>query len=448
MLKPEYDFNLNADLFERDRTAKKISDIVTTQEECSPLAIDGNWGTGKTDLCQRITQRINSDSSHTTQALYINTFEHDQSESPLLSLLAELTKVLPETEDPKLWDSMREALKTSSGIIAKAALHHVFRIDADEAQSDFEDSLEKQGEAYLNKQIDNLLEAEAQKASNLSTLKAALTKATANQTLIFVIDELDRCAPSYAIKLLEQTKHVFDVPNIRFILSANISQLERNFINLYGNSSGASYTEKFINFTIPLRTKSFTRSRVRSISNNSKYLLEIVGKDYASPELVNVIDYLTQTVKINLRDIEKLGRSMRYLISDNLEFDLDRENFPFVVFSGFLATRYPEIATTLLHKEADYASNLFQRFNIDCHEEVGHYDGGLEYSYLEIKDWTPFACLTYIALEGYNNKTKLGLEDPERCDTAEKAITEITGKGRTFKDAHYAFTKVCEKLIF
>lgn len=127
MQKPEYDFNLNADLFERDRTAQKISDIVTTQEECSPLAIDGNWGTGKTDLCQRITQRINSDSSHNTIALYINTFEHDQSESPLLSLLAELTKILPESEDPKLWDSMREALKTSSGIIAKAALPHVFR---------------------------------------------------------------------------------------------------------------------------------------------------------------------------------------------------------------------------------------------------------------------------------------------------------------------------------
>ncbi|WP_166637683.1 KAP family P-loop NTPase fold protein [Marinomonas balearica] len=439
---------MNTDLFERDKTAQKISDIVTTQEECSPLAIDGNWGTGKTDLCQRITQRINNDSSHTTQALYINTFEHDQSESPLLSLLAELTKILPESEDPNLWNSMREALKTSSGIIAKAALHHIFRIDADEAQSDFEESLEKQGEAYLNKQIDKLLEVEAKKANNLAMLKAALIKATANQTLIFVIDELDRCAPSYAIKLLEQTKHVFDVPNIRFILSANITQLESNFINLYGNSSGASYTEKFINFTIPLRTKSFVTNRRQSINNNSKYLLEIVGENYSSPALVNVIDYLTKTVRINLRDIEKLGRSIRYLVSNNSEFDLERDNFPFIALSAFLATRYPEIATALLHKDADYESKYFKRFSIDCHEEVGHYDSDIEYNYLAIKDWTPFACLTYIALEGYKNKAKLGLDDPERCTTAEEAIIKIIGRGHTFKNAHYAFTKVCEKLIF
>lgn len=444
MPKPEYDFDLSNDLFKRERTALKIADLVIKQEECSPLAIDGNWGTGKTDLCQRITNKINNDNCHNTTALYINTFEHDQSDSPLLSLLAELTKVLPERSDePKLWNSMREAIKTSTSIISKAALHHVLRIDADEAQSDFEESIEKQGEAYLNKQIDKLLESEAQKASNLTTLKTALTEATANQTLIFVIDELDRCSPSYAIKLLEQTKHVFDIPNIRFILSANLSQLERNFINLYGGSSGASYTEKFINFTIPLRTKFSTSAP----SNNASYLLHLVGPNYSSNELVSVIDYLTHTANINLRDVEKLGRSIKYLISEDLNFTLDRDNFPFVALSAFLATRYPEIASALLHKEADYSSN-FGRFTIDSFEAEGTYDEERTYTYLAFKKWTPFACLAYIALEGYKNKVKLGLEDPKRLKIAEDAVTLLTGRQDRFQDANYAFSEVCEKLIF
>ena len=445
MPKPEYDFDLRNDLFEREKTALKIANLVIAEEECSPLAIDGNWGTGKTDLCQRITHRINNDNSHNTTALYINTFEHDQSESPLLSLLAELTKVLPERLDkPKLRDSMREAIKTSTSIISKAALHHVLRIDADEVQSDFEESIERQGEAYLNKQIDKLLESEAQKVSNLITLKKALTEATADQTLIFVIDELDRCSPSYAIKLLEQTKHVFDIPNIRFILSANLPQLERNFINLYGGSSGASYTEKFINFTIPLRTKSFAFSRKQSPSNNASYLLYLVGQNYSSSELVSVIDYLTQTVNINLRDVEKLGRSIRYLISEDPSFKLYRENFPFVALSAFLATRYPEIASALIHREADYSSD-FGRFTIDSFEATGIYDGAGSYTYLAFKKWTPFACLAYIALEGYRNKPKLGLEDPDRLKIAENAVTQLTDR---FEDAHYAFSEICEKLIF
>ena len=444
MPKPEYDFDISNDLFNREKTAQKIANIVIKQEECSPLAIDGNWGTGKTDLCQRITQKINHDSNHKTTALYINTFEHDQSESPLLSLLAELTKVLPEySDEPKLWDSMREALKTSSSIISKAALHHFLRIDADEAQSDFEESIEKQGEAYLNKQIDQLLESEAQRASNLTTLKAALTEATTDQQLIFVIDELDRCSPSYAIKILEQTKHVFDIPNIRFILSANLSQLERNFINLYGGSSGASYTEKFIKFTVPLRTKSSTSAP----SNNASYLLHLVGSNYSSSELESVIDYLTNTANINLRDVEKLGRSIRYLISEDPNFFIDRDNFPFVALSAFLATRYPEIASALLHREVDYSSN-FDCFTIESVEAEGSYDEERTYTYLAFKKWTPFACLAYIALEGYNNKAKLGLEEPNRLKIAEDAIIDLTGRHNRFLDAKYIFSEVCEKLIF
>ena len=444
MPKPEYDFDISNDLFNREKTAQKIANIVIKQEECSPLAIDGNWGTEKTDLCQRITQKINNDSNHKTTALYINTFEHDQSESPLLSLLAELTKVLPKySDEPKLWDSMREALKASSSILSKAALHHFLRIDTDEAQSDFEESIEKQGEDYLNKQIDKLLESEAQRASNLTTLKTALTEVTTDQTLIFVIDELDRCSPSYAIKLLEQTKHVFDIPNIRFILSANLSQLERNFINLYGGSSGASYTEKFINFTVPLRTKSSTSA----LSNNASYLLHLVGNNHSSAELVSVIDYLTETANINLRDIEKLGRSIRYFISENPNFNLDRDNFPFVALSAFLATRYPDIASALLHREADYSSN-FGRFTIESFEAEGSYDEERTYTYLTFKKWTPFACLAYIALEGYRNKEKLGLEDPNRLKVAEDAITKLTGRHNNFQDANYIFSEICEKLIF
>lgn len=35
--------------------------------------------------------------------------------------------------------------------------------------------------------------------------------------LIVFVDELDRCKPTYAIKVLERIKHYFSVPNITFI---------------------------------------------------------------------------------------------------------------------------------------------------------------------------------------------------------------------------------------
>ena len=45
-------------------------------------------------------------------------------------------------------------------------------------------------------------------------------------TLVFFIDELDRCRPTFAIELLERVKHLFGVSNILFVLSTDKQQLE------------------------------------------------------------------------------------------------------------------------------------------------------------------------------------------------------------------------------
>ena len=46
------------------------------------------------------------------------------------------------------------------------------------------------------------------------------------QPLVVFIDELDRCRPDYAVRMLERIKHFFEVPNIIFILIINRKQLE------------------------------------------------------------------------------------------------------------------------------------------------------------------------------------------------------------------------------
>ena len=43
--------------------------------------------------------------------------------------------------------------------------------------------------------------------------------------LVVMIDELDRCRPSYAVEFLETAKHLFDVDRIVFVLAVNREQL-------------------------------------------------------------------------------------------------------------------------------------------------------------------------------------------------------------------------------
>ena len=73
--------------------------------------------------------------------------------------------------------------------------------------------------------------------------------------VIFFIDELDRCRPSFAIELLERIKHILSVRGIVFVLSLDRSQLSHAIRGRYGAGFDADgYLRRFIdlNFELPV----------------------------------------------------------------------------------------------------------------------------------------------------------------------------------------------------
>lgn len=71
--------------------------------------------------------------------------------------------------------------------------------------------------------------------------------------LVFFIDELDRCRPTFAIEMLECIKHYFEDDRIIFIMSVNKSQLIHTITKYYGNNFNSSlYLTKFFDISIQL----------------------------------------------------------------------------------------------------------------------------------------------------------------------------------------------------
>ncbi len=69
--------------------------------------------------------------------------------------------------------------------------------------------------------------------------------------LVIFIDELDRCKPTYAIKLLEQIKHYMMDDRITFVFSVNLEQLQHTIKCYYGADFDASrYLDRFFDFRI------------------------------------------------------------------------------------------------------------------------------------------------------------------------------------------------------
>ena len=68
------------------------------------------------------------------------------------------------------------------------------------------------------------------------------------------MDELDRCLPEYAVRVLERLHHLFEgIENIQVIFSVDRGQLEHVIRELFGaGADTAAYLKKFISFELKL----------------------------------------------------------------------------------------------------------------------------------------------------------------------------------------------------
>ncbi len=74
-----------------------------------------------------------------------------------------------------------------------------------------------------------------------------------NKKLIFIIDELDRCNPKYAVDMIEVIKHFYTNDKIVFLLGINNEQLSHTISNYYGvKFDSYGYLNKIYNLIIEL----------------------------------------------------------------------------------------------------------------------------------------------------------------------------------------------------
>lgn len=71
------------------------------------------------------------------------------------------------------------------------------------------------------------------------------------QYLLFIIDELDRCNPNFAVKLIETAKHYFSGEKVKILFLTNNQQLSSIIENSYGEKfSGYEYLDKIFDLVI------------------------------------------------------------------------------------------------------------------------------------------------------------------------------------------------------
>ena len=243
----------------RNENVYQLLQLLNHQEGSWSIAINGDWGSGKTFFvkqCKYVLDCLNSSDDSQKgninseklfnkenlddidkkpfRTVYYDAWEHDNETDPIQSLLA--------------------CIATSNcAIKLKEVLIPVLTAGLRLVEMFTPIKTDKLVEA-INKQVQNYKDKEIDFEKLKKEFYDALTKlAPENGQLIVFVDELDRCKPTYAIKVLERIKHYFSVPNITFIFSVDLSQLQNTVKRYYGEEfDGYHYLDRFFDLVINL----------------------------------------------------------------------------------------------------------------------------------------------------------------------------------------------------
>lgn len=316
-------FSKDVDIFGRAEIGKGLTNLVSRVEDPLVIAIDGQWGSGKTTFLKMWAGSLRGEGY---PVVYFDAFAHDYIGDAYIALAGETISLLKSQKRSStatgkrfvnkalgvgrvlLRSSLKVGVKTATmGVLTAADLEEV----ADAASGELADRTDEYIGEIITKQKEQKQTIDSFKDA-LSEIPSALAANGEGgfKPLIFIIDELDRCRPDFALELLERMKHIFSVPNVHFVLGVHMGQLENSVAAAYGSRIDAAlYLQKFVHLAIPLvEGKSYVSNR--ATTKYVKYLLK--AHDFA-PQDRETAQYCGDFVRfvsdhrdLSLRTIERI----------------------------------------------------------------------------------------------------------------------------------------------
>ena len=278
------------------------------------IFINGDWGTGKTFFVKQIytlliyyNQYISEEIKEFKPQLdtilqrdcfkdlkmeknfvpiYYNAWNNDSHIDPINSIIFNIIKE---------HDILKDYQKESNDIIDKiASILDVANIWSN-------GSVKELVESFKGKDIIPEITTMENLKETLNLLLNKLLTEHGDKLVIF-IDELDRCNPVYAIKLLERIKHFFEHENIIFVFSINVNELTNTISNYYGqNFNSHKYLNKFYDISIDLPTV-----------NISKYM-EYLGFEKSSKYFNKTVHEIIEYYNFTMRDCIRYYQSLKII---------------------------------------------------------------------------------------------------------------------------------------
>lgn len=290
------------------------------------LALDAPWGSGKTTLIKMLQAKLKDDGF---QCIHFNAWQVDYVTDPLVALVSSIDQIdLGAAGAAGAAATFKGHVKTLRKLTSLVAKRSV--IAAAKAVTlgalEFDKEVEAVASELAGGSAGDVVEAFQREKDVLRKFREALDAAIAQlaaaskrPTLVFFIDELDRCRPSFAIELLERVKHLFDVPNLLFVLSIDKQQLEASTAAVYGSTiNAAEYLRRFLDleYGVPLaKTKRFTETLLTRFSLDEVFALRTGSETrYDKQNFIEFFTSLADVFDLSLRARERCMTRLRVVL--------------------------------------------------------------------------------------------------------------------------------------
>ena len=332
---------LAQDKLERKVGIENLTHLVQSTTQPFVISVEAPWGSGKTTFLE-MWQRYLENQGHT--CLYFNAWENDFVDDPLIAFIGEMGKVFDQkvTEDPtkQRWEKVQNISKKivrtvlpitvqllTQGLLNQETFKGVtktFLSDGDEIAKLAAD-ITSERIKHFETEKDGIVEFK----NSLSELAKSLSEKPDNKLpLVFFIDELDRCRPSFAILLLERIKHLFSVEGVVFVLGMDREQITSSVKSIYGQEMKADgYLRRFIDYSYILpkpKPELFARYLWNRFNLN-----EVAGEPYVEQILLDAFAKLALIFNLSLRVQEQCFTEI------NLVYRTTSQNIS--IFPGVLA---------------------------------------------------------------------------------------------------------------
>lgn len=388
------------DILDRKAYGEALLNLVVRSSDELVISLDGKWGEGKTTFIKMWQGLL---SKENIPNIYIDAFANDYVDDAFTSVASAITnyaeKHVVKSHSEKIAELKDKTIKVGGRLLSwsarigiKAATLGLIK-DADlEELSDIKDNLSDRTSDLIAGFIEERIRSHSKDIELIQSFKAILSDLPSklqednSNPLVIIIDELDRCRPTFAVEMIEKIKHLFSVKNVVFVLVMNKEQLEESIKNVYGRNVDAhTYLQKFVN----LETKLPKRIGGRHINDLSKYAFRLLhlhelqtGDD--GRLILDCVESLANHFQVSLRQLEKVFTNLAVLYGTSPENRL--KLVPIIVFLAVVKVVDPQLFDGLLNQRASY-DEVISRLKLSKIDEES------EHNLYWLMQWVRYALL-------------------------------------------------------